>query len=134
MRNEGEYLGLVMGILLIINSWLTWIADGGVFIGVPSPSWLTWPLLFFGIIVLVISIRGLLRKETKQQIDHEAAEAKSKMDQMYFNEYGVWPDYKEETEVLPENQAESGQPNTGTEAGNANLKPTAPSETKPPAP
>ena len=54
------------------------------------------------------------------------------MDQMYFNEYGVWPDYKEEAEVLPENQAESGQPNTGTEAGNANLKATTPIDTKPP--
>ena len=62
----------------------------------------------------------------------KAAKAKAKMDQMYFNEYGVWPDYKEETEVLPEKQAKSDQAHLNPEADNANLKSTTPIDTKPP--
>ena len=132
MRSEGVRGGILLGIILLINAWITWSYDGGMRGGVPLPAWLVWPFLFSGIIALAISIWGLLRKESKQEIEREAAKAKAKMDQMYFNEYGVWPDYKEEPEVLPKNQAKSGQAHLNPEADNANLKSTTPIDTKPP--
>ena len=134
MRNNSAWGGIATSALLILNGGLLLIFGDGVFRDVVIPSWVGWPELLIGILVFGFSLWGLLHKETKQQIDREAVEAKKKMDQMYFNEYGVWPDYKEVTEVLPENEAKSDQASAGSEAGNANLKATTPSETKPPVP
>ena len=124
---------LAFGLISTLDGMLRLALDGFILRGVPVPAWTGWPTLFLGIVISVLAVRGFFHHSSKpSNTNAEAAKAKAKMDQMYFNEYGVWPDYKEETEVLPENQAESGQPNTGTEAGNANLKPTSPAESKPP--
>ena len=133
MKKKGAWFGIALGSLWMLGSIPSLFSGGDGFLrGVSIPAWVEKVVFLLGLMIFTFGLWSLFRKVPPSDTNAEAAKAKAKMDQMYFNEYGVWPDYKEEAEVLPENQAESGQPNTGTEAGNANLKPTSPAESKPP--
>ena len=124
---------LAFGLISTLDGMLRLALDGFILRGVPVPAWTGWPTLFLGIVISVLAVRGFFHHSSKpSNTNAEAAKAKAKMDQMYFNEYGVWPDYKEEPEVLPKNQAKSGQAHLNPEADNANLKSTTPIDTKPP--
>ena len=133
MKKESAYIALGCGAIMMITSLPSLLFGlDGFFRDVVIPAWIYWPYFFLGIIIFGLGLWGLLRKESKQEIEREAAKAKAKMDQMYFNEYGVWPDYKEEPEALPENEAKSDQASAGPEADNTNLKSTSPVDTKSP--
>ena len=132
MKKRNAWAALIVGVLLALDGVFKVIDGGGFVRDVFVPAWIGYPLIMLGTVLGGIALYGLRHPAPPPNTKAEAIEAKAKMDQMYFNEYGVWPDYKEEPEVLPEKQAKSDQPNTGTEAGNANLKPTSPAESKPP--
>lgn len=67
--------------------------------GVIKPVWTGWVELPFGILILFLSIRGLLRNRKLPEpppvavdVDEEAARAEAIMDAMYLQEHGELPD------------------------------------------
>ena len=86
------WLGVVLGIILIAGSLLTLPGDG-VYRGFTFPAAGVWVLLFTGISIIILSIRGLLRGEGKPQsfTDEDARRAKEKLDRMYLLEHGTLP-------------------------------------------
>ena len=132
MNKSSAWGWLILGIIMMIGNFLQWLEGDTFWRGAFIPAWTNLPLSVFGFIFCLIALYGLRHPAPPPNTNAEAAKAKAKMDQMYFNEYGVWPDYKEVTEILPENEAKSDQASAGSEAGNANLKATTPIDTKSP--
>ena len=133
VNKNTAWVVIIAGILVICLLGVPVIIfDGGPYPEVYVPKWVGWSLTLIGGIFCGIGFLDMFHKKSYPNTNAEAAKAKAKMDQMYFNEYGVWPDYKEVTEILPENEAKSDQASAGSEAGNANLKSTSPVDTKSP--
>ena len=133
MKKKGAWFGIALGSLWMLGSIPSLFSGGDGFLrGVSIPAWVEKVVFLLGLMIFTFGLWSLFRKVPPSDTNAEAAKAKAKMDQMYFNEYGVWPDYKEETEVLPENEAKSDQASAGPEADNTNLKSTSPVDTKSP--
>ena len=133
MKKKGAWFGIALGSLWMLGSIPSLFSGGDGFLrGVSIPAWVEKVVFLLGLMIFTFGLWSLFRKVPPSDTNAEAAKAKAKMDQMYFNEYGVWPDYKEETEVLPEKQAKSDQAHLNPEADNANLKSTSPVDTKSP--
>ena len=133
MKKKGAWFGIALGSLWMLGSIPSLFSGGDGFLrGVSIPAWVEKVVFLLGLMIFTFGLWSLFRKVPPSDTNAEAAKAKAKMDQMYFNEYGVWPDYKEVTEILPENEAKSDQASAGSEAGNANLKSTTPVDTKSP--
>lgn len=105
MNRNSAWSALGLGALLLVGEIPPLIAgQDGAFWGVSIPLWVEWVLFILSIILLGIGIWGLLSKPAPPpNINTEAAEAKAKMDQMYFDEYGTWPDYKDDLAQPAEN-------------------------------
>ena len=100
VRNKGIWACLLLGILLIADGVMNLLVDGFYWRGAFIPSWTAWPLMFLGIVICIISIRGLWRgrgqpEPEKTDIDEAAARAKAEMDRIYLREHGKLPESTE---------------------------------------
>ena len=67
--------------------------EGSVFRGAMVYAWTAWVWIGGGIIITVLSIRGLLRGEGKPKkvTDNDIQHAKEALDKMYLLEHGTLP-------------------------------------------
>ena len=90
-----------MGVLMsYLGAHKIFTGEDGVYRGgVPIPAWTSWLELPFGILLLLSSIRLVIRdwRNPKPEppvvnLDEEAARAEAAMDAMYLREHGKLPE------------------------------------------
>lgn len=93
MNEEDPRAWLLFGILLIISSvlGLLWFPEGSPFRDIYLPHWGDWLLLFIGILISVLSVRGILLGHGGFT-DEDVRRAKADLDRMYLKEHGSLPE------------------------------------------
>ena len=80
------WVGLLLGMLVIIDSLLSLAVGGVVWRGAFIPPWTSWPIMFLGMVICGFSIRSIRRGEGKPPVytAEDAARAKEEMDRLYL--------------------------------------------------
>ena len=95
------WAGVLFGLAVSLSGMIK-ITTGqsGSLWGGSVPTWTGWLLLPGGLLILVLSIRGLLRSEGKPPCytDDDVEKSKRHLEQMYIKEHGVPPEYPENSQ------------------------------------